>query len=214
LLGWVGRVYRHDLPYLLRRSWMPITVVVVSLIAAGAVGWAYVAQYPLPQGVLKLEDISQQNFGSLSNVSFLPALTTGGIFWHNVGALILAGLTALISLGVVAILLLMVPIGLIGFFAGQVAWLSYSPLAFVVAFVLPHGIFEIPAAIMATAFALRLGASITALRSGLTVGEGMIAALADFAKVFVFLVVPLLLIAAFVEANLTPQIVIRVFGHP
>lgn len=213
LLGWVGRVYRHDLPYLLDRSRVPIAVVVISLIAAGAIGWAYVTQYPLPQGLLKLDDISQQDFAALANVSPLPTLTTGGILGHNVEVLLLAGIAALISLGVLAILLLMVPIGLIGFFAGQVAWLGYSPLVFVAAFVVPHGIFEIPAAVLATAFALRLGASITALRNGLTVGEGMIVAIADFAKVFVFLVVPLLLIASFVEANLTPQIVIWVFGH-
>ena len=67
-------------------------------------------------------------------------------------------------------------------------------------------------AIIATAFAVRIGASITAPREGLTVGEGLVAAVADFAKVFFFLVVPLLLLAAFVEANITPQIVLWAFG--
>ncbi len=37
-------------------------------------------------------------------------------------------------------------------------------------------------------------------------------AFADLVKVFIFLVVPLLLIAAFVEANLTPQIVLWAYG--
>jgi uncharacterized membrane protein SpoIIM required for sporulation len=44
------------------------------------------------------------------------------------------------------------------------------------------------------------------------VGEGLVAAAADFAKVFLFLVVPLLLIAAFVEANITTQIVLWAYG--
>jgi uncharacterized membrane protein SpoIIM required for sporulation len=66
--------------------------------------------------------------------------------------------------------------------------------------------------VIATAFALRVGASITAPREGLTVGEGLIAAMADFSKVFLFLVLPLLLVAAFIEANLTPQIVLWYFG--
>jgi uncharacterized membrane protein SpoIIM required for sporulation len=39
-----------------------------------------------------------------------------------------------------------------------------------------------------------------------------LAAAADFGKVFIFLVVPLLLVAAFVEANITPQIVVWVYG--
>jgi uncharacterized membrane protein SpoIIM required for sporulation len=37
--------------------------------------------------------------------------------------------------------------------------------------------------------------------------------MADFTKVFVFLVVPLLLVAAFVEVNLTPQLVLWVYGN-
>ncbi|MCL7452434.1 MAG: stage II sporulation protein M, partial [Anaerolineae bacterium] len=106
----------------------------------------------------------------------------------------------------------LVPILAIGFLAGQVAWLGYSPLAFLGAFIVPHGLFEIPAAVLATAFALRIGASITAPREGLTVGEGMLAAIADFGKVFVFLVVPLLLLAAAVEAHITPSIVVWAFG--
>ena len=170
------------------------------------------AVYPLPPGLAGLEDLGQQDLSSVSDVSFLPSLTTGGIFGHNVRGLLLAALLAVVSLGVLAILLLMLPLVVVGFFAGQVAWLGYSPLAFVAAFFLPHGLFEIPAAVVATAFALRIGASVTATREGLTVGEGLVAAVAEFAKVFLFLVIPLLLVAAFVEANLTPQIVIWVYG--
>lgn len=212
LLRWLGRVYRHDLPYLLRRTWLPLAVVAVSVVAAVGLGWAYVAEYPLPQGLLTLDNLAQQDMSAVSDVSFLPSLTTGGIFGHNVRSLLLAALLAVVSLGVFAILLLMLPMALVGFFAGQVAWLGYSPLTFLGAFILPHGLFEVPAAVIATAFALRIGASLTASREGLTVGEGLVAAVAEFAKVFLFLVLPLLLIAAFVEANLTPQIVIWAFG--
>jgi len=209
---WVGRIYRHDLPFLLRQNWMPVAVVVLSLIAATGIGWAYVAVHPLPQGVLSLEDLGSRDFEALSNTSLLPSLTTGGILAHNVQVLLLAALAALVSLGVLAVLMLMIPIGLVGFLAGQMAWLGYDPLAFVAAFILPHGLFEIPAAVVATAFALRIGASITAPREGLSVGEGLVAAAADFVKVFVFLVLPLLLVAAFVEANITTQIVLWAYG--
>jgi uncharacterized membrane protein SpoIIM required for sporulation len=211
-LRWVGRVYRYDLPYLLLHNWMPMATVVFFLVVAGAVGWAYVARFPLPQGSLTLENLATQDVKSLSDVSFLPSLTTGGIFVHNVEVLLLGGLAAVISVGVLAVLMLMVPFTLIGFLAGQVAWLGYSPAVFLAAFILPHGLFEIPAAAVATTFALRIGASVTTPREGLTVGEGLVAAVADFAKVFLFLVVPLLLVAAFVEANLTPQIVIWAYG--
>ncbi len=213
LLRWLKRVYRHDLPCLLRCNRIPVAIVVLFVIVAAGIGWAYVRKYPLPQGSLQLETLSQQDFGSLPDVSFLPSLTTRGILVHNAQVLLLGGLAAIISLGVFAILMLMVPIALVGFFAGQVAWLGYNPLTFLAAFILPHGLFEIPAAIVATAFALRIGASLTAPREGLTVGEGLVAAIADFVKVFLFLVLPLLLVAAFIEANLTPQIVLWAYGN-
>ena len=214
LLHWLGRVYRYDLPYLLRDNWLPIVEVVLSLLMAVVLGGALVDQYPLPPGVLSLESIADQELDlqAFSDVSFLPSLTTTGIFGHNVRVLLLAAMLAVISLGVLAILLLMVPIAVVAFFAGQVAWQGYSALAFLMAFVLPHGVFEIPAAILATAFALRIGASVTAPREGLTVGEGMMSTMADFLKVFVFVVLPLLLVAAFVEANLTTKIVMWVYG--
>ncbi len=212
VLRWVWRVYRHDLPLLLRRNWMAVAVVLIMVTAAFAIGWGYVEKYPLPPGVLRLENLSQQDLESFSQIDFLPTLATGSIFWHNLRVLLLAALAAVISLGVFAILMLMIPLGLVGFFAGQIAWLGYDPLLFLATFVLPHGIFEIPAAILATAFALRVGASITAPREGLTVGEGLIAAVAEFGKVLIFAVVPLLLIAAWIEAHLTPRLVLWVYG--
>jgi uncharacterized membrane protein SpoIIM required for sporulation len=212
LVRWLRRVYLRDLPYLVRHNWMAVAVVCIFLVAAGTIGWAYVNVYPLPQGILNLENLSVQDFESISDIGFLPSLTTGAIFIHNARALLLAALLAVISLGVTAVLMLMLPILAIGFLAGQVAWLGYSPLAFLGAFILPHGLFEIPAAVLATAFALRIGASITAPREGMTVGEGMLAAIADFGKVFVFLIVPLLLLAAAVEAHITPAIVVWAFG--
>jgi uncharacterized membrane protein SpoIIM required for sporulation len=211
-LHWLGRVYRTDLPYLLRHNWMPLLVTALFVVVASGIGWAYVAKYPVPEGLLNLENLSKQDFQSLPDVSFLPSLTTLSILGHNVLSLLLAGLAAVFSLGVLAILMLMVPIALVGFIGGQVALLGYSPLAFLAAFILPHGLFELPAAIVATAFALRIGASITGLREGMTVGEGVLAASADFVKVFLFAVLPLLLVAAFVEANITPQIVIWIYG--
>ena len=118
----------------------------------------------------------------------------------------------MVSLGVLAVLLLMVPLVLVGFIAGQVAAQGQDPLTFLAAFVLPHGLLEIPAALIATAFALRVGASLTAPLRGMTVGENLLAALADLLKVFLFLVVPLLCLAALVEANVTPAIVLWAYG--
>jgi uncharacterized membrane protein SpoIIM required for sporulation len=53
---------------------------------------------------------------------------------------------------------------------------------------------------------------VTATREGTTVGESVVAAAADLVKVFLFLVVPMLLVAAFVEANVTPRVILWVYG--
>jgi uncharacterized membrane protein SpoIIM required for sporulation len=47
---------------------------------------------------------------------------------------------------------------------------------------------------------------------GMTVGEGWLLALADFVKVFLALVVPLLALAAVVEVYVTPLVVVQVLG--
>ena len=47
---------------------------------------------------------------------------------------------------------------------------------------------------------------------GMTVGEGWLWALADFVKIFLALVVPLLALAAALEVHVTPLVVLRVLG--
>jgi uncharacterized membrane protein SpoIIM required for sporulation len=78
--------------------------------------------------------------------------------------------------------------------------------------VLPHGLLELPAATMATALAVRLGATFISPPKGMTVGEGWLWALADFIKVFIALVLPLLALAAVIEVHVTPSIVVWAFG--
>ena len=73
-------------------------------------------------------------------------------------------------------------------------------------FILPHGIFEIPAAIFATAAVLYGGAVLTTPNSKLTIGEVSLQALADWCKLMVGVVIPLLFLAAMVEAWITPKI--------
>jgi uncharacterized membrane protein SpoIIM required for sporulation len=204
----ISRVYGHDIPHLLRRQWLPLTVVLIVLVASLALGWSYAPRYPLPPEAIQLQNLSHDVFEKAPAIGFLPTFSTSGIFVNNVRALLLAVLLAILSLGVLAFFPLMVPIGLIGLLMGEGPIVGYNPFLFFAAFILPHGIAELPAAIIATAFALRVGASMVSPPSGLTVGEGLLLALSDFAKVFLFLVVPLLLLAAFLEVNLTPHIVL------
>jgi uncharacterized membrane protein SpoIIM required for sporulation/ABC-type transport system involved in multi-copper enzyme maturation permease subunit len=206
----VGRIYRNDIPQILRASWLPMVVVALVLVAALAVGWAYSTVYPLPQGIINL-DVPEDAFEEIPDLGVLPSLNVGAILFHNLRVLVAEALLGLFSFGTLSLVLLIVPLAIIGFFCGQVTMMGASPLLFLATFILPHGIVEVPAAILATGMALRLGAAVISPPSGLSLRQGLLLALADFVKIFAFLVIPLLAIAAALEVWLTPWIVTRVW---
>ncbi|HEX7588890.1 MAG TPA: stage II sporulation protein M, partial [Anaerolineae bacterium] len=211
----LARIYRDDVPRILRETRPAIAVTVLVIFGGIVFGWLVSLRFPLPAGSIDLRvdrTLFQQQLSGPA-YSFLPSLNTEGIFWNNVRSLALAGVLGMFSFGSLALLLLLAPMGIVGFFAGEVASLGQNPLTFFAAFILPHGIFELPAAVLATAFALRLGASVIAPPPGVSVGENLLHALADLIKIFIFVVLPLLLVAAWVEANLTPQIVLWFYGR-
>ncbi len=208
-------IYREDVPRLLRETRIAIGVTILVIVGGIAFGWLFSMRFPLPAGSIDLR-VDRTVFQAqleAPGYSFLPSINTEGIFWNNVRSLALAALLGVFSFGSLALLLLLAPMGIVGFFAGEVASLGQNPLTFFAAFILPHGIFELPAAVLATAFALRLGASVIAPPPGVSVGENLLHALADLVKMFIFVVLPLLLVAAWVEANLTPQVVLWFYGR-
>ncbi len=209
----IVRIWRNDIPLLLSSHKLPMIIVTGLLVAAFMIGLFMAPYYPLPDGILSLDNISDDVFNDLDRISMLPGFSFLGIFGHNVRALVLAGVLAIFSFGVAALLLLMIPLTVVGYFAGAISALGYNPFTFIAAFILPHGLFEIPAAVIATAFALRIGAAFVSPPDRLDVGQGFLLTLANFVKIFIFLIIPLLLIAAFIEAEITPVIVQWVYGR-
>ncbi|MBZ0296831.1 MAG: stage II sporulation protein M, partial [Anaerolineae bacterium] len=100
---------------------------------------------------------------------------------------------------------------ILGYIFSQVLLAGHSP-AFLFAGILPHGIVEIPVIVLATASALRLGAVVTRPPRGMTVGQAWRGALGDTVKIGVGIVLPGLVIAAFLEAFVTPAVVVAVLG--
>jgi stage II sporulation protein M len=70
--------------------------------------------------------------------------------------------------------------------------------------ILTHGIVEIPVIVLATAAALNLGAVITRPPRGSTVGQAWTQALSDAVRLALGLIIPGLLLAALLEAYVTP----------
>ena len=54
---------------------------------------------------------------------------------------------------------------------------------------------------------MRIGARLMAPPEHLTVGEGLLAGLVDFAKIMLFVVIPMLVLSALIEVYITPQVI-------
>lgn len=120
----------------------------------------------------------------------------------------------IIPLGVVLAIPPIIFIVFNGFIVGLIAYEVISKLGekgllyFAVA-VLPHGVFELPAVFLSAALGVRVGlATIAKLRGGGDVGWVWIEGL----KTYAYKVLPILFIAAVVEAFITPQIISFFFG--
>lgn len=135
------------------------------------------------------------------------------IFFQNVRVLLLLALLGTFTFGILGILVFMAPWVIVGFAAGQIFLAGENPLLFIAATVLPHAIFELPAIMLAAAAALRWHLTVIAPPPNSTLSEAFVATAAEFTRIFIGLVLPILLLAAFVEAFITPQVMIAVYGR-
>jgi uncharacterized membrane protein SpoIIM required for sporulation len=177
-----------------------------ALAVAIVVGYLQAPAYRLPVEVMDVGDLGARFGETLKTIGLHSTSGAAWIFLINVRALALATVLGIFSFGVLAVILLMAPLGLAGYFAGQMGMLGISPVLFFAGFILPHGLFEIPAAVLTGAAVLRLGGSLIAPPPGQTLGQGWLRAVADWAKISVGVVIPLLVIAALVEVFVTPWV--------
>lgn len=131
----------------------------------------------------------------------------GLIFFQNIRALLIGMLLGVCSFGVLGVLPLFTTMGLAGILGRTMVIEGYN-LGTILSFLLPHGVLEIPAVILATAAVFQLGAVLLTPTPRQTIGEAWVAALAEWSRVMVGMVIPLLILAALVEALLTPRIAI------
>ncbi len=195
-----------------RELLVPSILVLAIALVGLAIGAYTLQQYPVLITAGKLEqqnlpDIDRLRQALLGNQSGMFLL----IFWQNLRVLLLSMVLGIFTFGVVGALPIMGTMALVGFLG---AFLSTHQVALlpIVVMLVPHGIFEVPAAIFATAAVLKIGATLATPARDLTIGEVLLRALADWAKIMVGIVVPLLLVAAFIEAFITPQLVLAVLG--
>ena len=204
--------YRLEVWGRLQQLWFPVGVL---FFLAAATFWAAfqwtVTSIPelmdltSPDAVQKLSEQFEQ---STTMVGFGQNFSAPFIFTHNVRAVGLILLAGLVSFSVLGMLVYLVNLGTVGALLGVFQLLGYSPVALAVSGLLPHGIFEIPALILASAAMLRIGVVLVTPQIGRSMGEVVLELLADWAKIAVGLVFPLLLVAAVIETYITPVLLV------
>jgi ABC-type transport system involved in multi-copper enzyme maturation permease subunit/uncharacterized membrane protein SpoIIM required for sporulation len=189
-------------------AWITIAVFLLALAAGFALGQT--PEWRLTLVATGSLSETATNLGQYMNIS----TQLGGfrfILWQNARILLAATLLAMFSFGVAALVLTPAVYVVLGYLLSQVMLSGVDP-AFMFAGVLTHGIVEIPVIVIATAAALYLGAVVTKPPKGMTVGQAWMAALGDVIRIGIGVVLPGLVLAAAIEAYITPRVVLLVLG--
>lgn len=214
--GSVWSWYRHSVGATLRKLVKPITLLtVLAFIGSGiAYSWAVVnmGNYLDASNPDQLKQVQERliRIGDISDIG--QDLTATALFVHNIEATLVIGFFGMFSFGVLGVILYMVNMTAVGLLLGLFKLMGYAPVPLVLAGILPHGVFEIPALLLSCAAILHIGLVLVTPQAGRTIGDVLIEALADWARIIVGLVVPMLAIAAYVESNITPHLLVSVMN--
>ena len=204
--------YRGLLGSTVPKLWRAVAFMSLALAGGYVLGLRLAERFTIPSDLLAFSRIqpnlmeNMQAFGLLSGRGWLLILV------NNMRALAVATLAGVFSFGVLAVILLMVPVAIVGFFAGNVTLAGMDAMRYLTALVIPHGVVEMPAAILAGAAMLQLGMALISPPHGRSLGENWLAALAEWARVSLGLVLPMLIVAAALETFVTPRVAVMLLG--
>lgn len=203
--------YRVELPLTLRLLVRPIGVTLVVGILGVAATYLWVQGHASwIKGIVDQAGLNATIRGLSNTLNLADThLSAGVILLNNIRALVVAFLLSLVSFSVLGMLAYLVNMVLIGGLLGLLNVVGISPIGIFAAGILPHGIFELTAVVLASAALLNLGVKLVTPDPDHSFGETMFRSAADWAKVFAGICLPLLVIAALVEANLTAPLLLH-----
>lgn len=195
--GWIWNNRRY--------LWLVLIVFVVGIAAGFAE--AEPLKAVLTSQLSQLQELAKQAWTRGS-----PVYTIAVIFWNNVKAVLMILATGIIA-GIPAILGVFGNGALIGFVLAALAEQGVPLGSLLVFGILPHGIFEIPAFLLAAAFGVKLGWGWWRPQPGQTRGEAFRRVFGEAARAAGVSVV-LLAVAALIEGTVTPYLLSRFVFHP
>jgi uncharacterized membrane protein SpoIIM required for sporulation/ABC-type transport system involved in multi-copper enzyme maturation permease subunit len=130
------------------------------------------------------------------------------IFFNNIRAMVAILIFGALTLSVGGMLAYILNIGLVGGVLGLAGELGFSPGMMLLVGILPHGLFEITAIVLACAAVLHMGVVLVTPDPARTISQVLVESIADWFKVMAAFGIPLLVIAAGIESNITPQLIV------
>ncbi len=195
---------KNEVPKTVRKQSRAILMTVVIGLVAAVGGYLWVSSHST--GIIGT--LEGNNLSEVLSINGSFPLTDGFSFpmilGNNIRVTLVILFFGLFSFGVLGALVYLLNMGIIGAVLSLVGIMGLSPLTIGVFGILPHGIFEIAALIFASAAILYIGIALVTPRTQLTLGEVLIEAIADWMKIGLGLVLPLLTLAAAIETWVTP----------
>lgn len=210
-----GDWLKHELPPALRRLAIPVAFMTITLVVVTWVAADQARISGLPASVFsmdKLTTLDETFLDQFREIGFFSANGVFSIWLHNLQTILIATLLGVLTFAVGGVLVLLLPMAIIGFFAGAAGLAGIRPITFLLAFIMPHGLFELPAIILSGAAILQIGAALLTPAHNMTIGEAWLRAFADWAKVALAVVMPLFLIASALEMFVSPHFMLMVLG--
>jgi uncharacterized membrane protein SpoIIM required for sporulation len=206
------RFYRQELPALLREYRLPLAVALIAAVV-GVLSGGYIGQN------FRVGAFDRY----LANVGQAPSPGLGlalYIFGNNLRVALLSSVFSLFAFGSFAFLVPAVAFAQIGFVTSSLSarggsWFALdanSPLQFLLGYVLPHGIIELPTALLGAAMGIRIGAALMSPPKGFTVGQNILWSMAQFFKVWALVLLPLFLLGSLIEGLISPVVIASLYG--
>ncbi|AGK61061.1 Uncharacterized membrane protein [Archaeoglobus sulfaticallidus PM70-1] len=176
---------------------------IISLVFIIAIFFGYVSSSLQPD---QSEKFIESVFESLSFIDFNNPLEVFMIIFLNNSSKAFIAMVAGFFFGIFPVSFVF----LNGYIIGVIIYVKGSELGIlrVAVSLLPHGILEIPAVIIASAYGLYLG-KLFYLRVFRSRSIDMKLAMKEFIKKFITVIIPILLIAALIETFVTPYLIYR-----
>lgn len=203
--------YLRIVPMELRRMTTPVLLVTAVAVIVAVLGGMQTRAFDIPISEVGFDDMN----GKLLRLEQDWPLFASGpliqVWWQNTRALLIGALAGMLSFGIFGMLPLLTTLGTAGYMTALIGRHGLPVFTFLVGFVLPHGIFEIPAAILASAASLKMGATLADPQTGKTLGETWLESSANIVKILLGVVVPVLFVAAAIEVWVTPRLALWLF---